>query len=277
MDTRPLQSDKTVATTGGSSQREKRRYAKDDALSARNVERLLRATRKLDDPFEFEARFCIFASAKLGMRAGEIAHMKSDWINWSTKMIEVPEYDPCTKGKNGGVCGYCRGRVKDRLLTNNLTLPEAKEIHREAFDGDVDEDVLNELAAQLCEETNITYRDALAERWNPKTPNSVRSIPFDFDVRTEMCIEEFADQYDIFPKSKPTINRRINRVAEAAEIQDRVYPHSLRATSASMHASRGVSPYSLMSIMGWVDITTARSYIQSSDETAAKEIRSKHR
>ena len=58
---------------------------------------------------------------------------------------------------------------------------------------------------------------------------------------------------------------------------DGVYPHALRATAASAHASRGVSAYSLMSTMGWSDIGTARAYIRSNEEQANREIRSAHR
>ena len=98
-----------------------------------------------------------------------------------------------------------------------------------------------------------------------------------FDVRVQLIIEEFIDKYERFPISKATLNRRVNRVVNRANVKGRVYPHSLRATAASLLASRDVSLFSLMSFMGWNDIETARSYLSSSEQSAAREIRNKYR
>lgn len=252
-------------------------HSREDVISERLFVRLLEATRTLKEPFDFEAKLSLHLAGRMGMRVGEIAHFSAEWINWHDRTVEIPEYDPCTKGTDGGVCGYCRSRAEERISANNLTQIEAKEEIQQEYGTAMDNETLQAMAEKRCVETNMEFEEAVAERWEPKTPNSVRSIPFDFNVRTELTIEEFADSYRVYPKSLCTINRRIKRASEKAGISDRVYPHALRATSASMMASRDVSPYSLMSIMGWRDIQTARSYIQASDETAAKEIRSKHR
>jgi len=119
--------------------------------------------------------------------------------------------------------------------------------------------------------------EALDMRWTPKTQNSARSIPYDFDVRLQLVFGEFFDEHDVFPKSKCTINRRINTAVEKSPLETDVYPHSLRATAAMLHASRDVSPYSLMSTMGWETLETARAYIGSSDTSAARELRFKYR
>ncbi|MFC6720897.1 tyrosine-type recombinase/integrase [Natrialbaceae archaeon GCM10025810] len=219
------------------------RYSREDVLTERELVLLLEGARKLSPPKDFEARLTLFAAGVLGMRAGEIAHFDTDWIHWPDRMVKIPEYDRCTKGQDGGICGYCRSRVEDYLETHPDTPLE----------------------------------EAIEMRWEPKTPNSVRSIPFDFDVRLELCIEEFDRRYDGYPKSRATVNRRIEEAAQQAGMNGRIYPHSLRATAATIHASRGVSPYALMSVMGWVDMETARTYIRASDESAARELRSKHR
>jgi integrase len=142
---------------------------------------------------------------------------------------------------------------------------------------DTSTDVLRPLAEKQASNEEVTFEEALEMRWQPKNENAVRTIPFDFDVRVQLTIERFCDKYDVFPKSKATINRRIKRVVEESEISKRVYPHSLRATAATLHAARDVSPYSLMSVMGWSTMDTARSYIASSNETAAKELRGTYR
>jgi len=253
------------------------RHSKEDALTEREFELLLEGARELKAPFDFEARLCILLAGKLGLRAGEIAHLKADWIDWYGRSIDIPDHEPCTDGTvDGEVCGYCRGRAIDRLTTNNLTIDEAKAELRAEFDREFDAEALHAMALERRDAVNITFDEAIAERWTPKTPTSARSVPFDFDMRTQLCIERFGDRYDAFPKSRATVNRRINRAAEHAGLES-VYPHCLRATSASFHAMRDVSPYALMSIMGWERLSTARVYIQGNEENAAKEVRSKHR
>ncbi|MFB6071124.1 MAG: tyrosine-type recombinase/integrase [Halanaeroarchaeum sp.] len=254
------------------------RHSRDDALTDRQFEKLLEGARKLPDPQAFEARFVIHMAGRLGMRGGEIAHLSSDWVDMDQRMIVIPEHDPCSKGIDGGVCGYCKERAEDHVLSINLTEEEAKEEVREEFkDVDFPEAKIEELAQSKMDEQNITLEQALEERWEPKTSNGDRSIPYDFDTRTQIVVEEFVDRYAIFPKARVAINRRVGEAAEAADLDARVYPHALRATAANKLALMDVSAYSLMSIMGWADIQTARAYIQSNDQNAAKEVRAKYR
>lgn len=271
-----------ASATKALNEREDRRHSREDALSNREFVTLVNATHRMKDGQALEARAALYLTGKLGLRGGELAHLDQSWINWTDNVIEIPEHDSCEKGKRPGeVCGYCRRRAKEAVETNNLSLQEALDAIRHEYSDDVlrqlDDDAIRAEAEDLREQVNITMEDALAERWSPKTPASARQIPFDFDVRIEMCIEEFFEAYSGWEKSKSTLNRRIDRVAEIADADIEVYPHALRATAASTHASREVSAYALMSIMGWSDIATARSYILSNDEQAAKEIRSKHR
>jgi len=92
-----------------------------------------------------------------------------------------------------------------------------------------------------------------------------------------MTLERFFEEFDGWEKSKSTVNRRIERIAEYVDDDVHIYPHALRATAASALSKRDVSAYSLMSIMGWSDIATARIYISSNEDRAADEIRSKNR
>jgi integrase len=219
------------------------RYSRQDALSERDVVSMLQKTWDMDDSERaFETRLIIHCAARLGMRSGEIAHLHSSWISWSQKTIQIPRFQECTWGNNGDKCGYCRNRARDYAKTHE----------------------------------DVSFEEALEKYWNPKTKNAERSIPFDFNARTEICIEKFYERYDKFPVSKSTINRRIDRISKMCNI-NRVYPHSLRATAATIHASRNISPYSLMSVMGWQSMDTARTYISSSDESAARELRHKYK
>lgn len=259
-----------------------RRHSREDALTDREFEHLVRASYNVKESQRLEARAALFLAGRLGLRGGEIAHLEEDWIDWKDRVIEIPEHAACTKGKfEGEVCGYCRRRALEELRTNNLTVDEAIEAVQYELDDDVLRDLgeegIRQAALNLRDEVNITYEEAISRRWKPKTKQSARRVPYDFDIRAEMLIEEFFEEFEAWTKSKSTVNRRIERLAERAEIEIDVYPHALRATAASTHASRGVSAYSLMSTMGWSDISTARAYINGNDEQAAREIRSKHR
>jgi len=262
--------------------RDKRRHSREDALTDREFETLVRASYEMKESQALEARMALFATGKLGLRGGELAHLHFDWIDWQDSVVEVPEFDQCTKGKfDGEICGYCRRRAIEELKTNNLTVQEAVDaIHHEYDDDilrDLGEDGIRNAAHDLRDQVNITYEEATSRRWKPKTDQAARRIPYDIDVRVEMTIEEFFEEFDSWTKSKSTVNRRIERLTEVADADIDVYPHALRATAASAHAARGVSAYSLMSILGWSDISTARSYINANSEQAAREVRSKHR
>lgn len=218
------------------------RYARQDALTERQVVQMLQETWKMDDKERaFEIRLIIHCTARLGMRCGELAHLSSDWIHMREGVVQIPSFDTCTQGKGNQICGYCRNRARDYVETHE----------------------------------DVSFEEALEMRWNPKTENAERSIPFDFNIRTEFCIEKFYKNYNSFPKSKATINRRIDEIAEKVGI-GKVYPHCLRATAATCHASRDISPYSLMSVMGWKSMDTANVYISASDESAARELRHKY-
>lgn len=252
------------------------RYSREDALSERQLELLLRGARSLGEPKAFEATLIINCAAKIGLRVGEIAHLRSEWINWHDRLIEIPAYDACEMGKDGGVCGYCRNRARDYQRTHNTTVEAELEALQEEFGDAVDEAALREQAEDRVAEQNVSFEDALEMRWTPKTSTAERAVPFDHDVRVQLCVEEFDERFDRFPKSVATINRRVDQAAAAAGIESNVYPHALRATAATIHASHAVSPHALMGIMGWADMSTARSYISASEESAARELRSKH-
>lgn len=219
------------------------RHSHQDAVSEKVFEDLLVAADRLDEPFRTEVRFVLFAAGRLGLRAGEIAHLTEEWVNWSKSMIEIPLHDPCTKGRGGDICGYCAKRARSAAEHNDeLTLAEAKR-----------------------------------ERWNPKTSNSARAIPFDFNDRIREGISEFFFHFDKYEHSRVSVNRRVDRVLREAGLDvETAYPHSLRASAASFHAYRGVDPTPLMYLMGWAKLSTANKYIRKSGEKTAEALRQSH-
>ena len=90
-------------------------------------------------------------------------------------------------------------------------------------------------------------------------------------------MEMFFETRDVYPHSRVSINRRVDRVAEAAGIDpSSVYPHALRATAASFHAYRGLTAVPLQSMMGWRQLSTAQKYIRKSGGATAKALRDVH-
>jgi len=191
-----------------------------------------------------QAEFAILLAGRLGLRSGEITHMQEHWVDWRRSMIQIPRHEPCTKGKNGGPCGYCRQAAKQRAKYN----PEMSAEHARQYS------------------------------WSAKTDAAERGVPFDFSPRCEIAIERFFDEYDHWPVSKTVLNRRIKEAAsEASELtEDDVTPHGLRATAATYHAGRGLDVLPLQSLLGWAQLSTARCYIQSSPENTARALHQIH-
>ena len=219
------------------------RHSHQDALDDATYRRLLEACDQLDKRYRTECRFVVVAGGRLGMRAGEIAHLRTDWINWDRQMIEIPSFDPCDKGRDGGRCGYCHKRAHE--------------------------------AADCADE--LSFEDALTQRWQPKTETSARAVPFGFDGGVESVIEEFTWRYDRYEHSRVSVNRRVTRAAEAAGLNpDRVYPHALRATAATHHAYRGLPAPALQSLMGWSKLSVATKYLRLSGSATADALQDVH-
>lgn len=213
------------------------RHSHQDALNDSEYERLLDAAQELKPPYSAECLLILICGGRLGMRAGEISHMQEWWIDWERKLIEIPRYSDCE-------CGYCRKQARQRI--------------------------------EHAEE-DMTLEEAMEERWNPKTSNSARSIPFDFDPFVESVITAFFDVHDEYPKSRVSINRRVNRVVEEAGMGDkRIYPHCLRATAGTYHAYRGLPAAPLQSLFGWADLATAQKYLRLSGGATAKALKEVH-
>jgi integrase len=124
------------------------------------------------------------------------------------------------------------------------------------------------------DDATITTDEAAALEWSPKNPNASREVPFDFDPRAELVVENFFDRFDQWPESQTTINRRVDTVLERVDEfdTDTTTPHGLRATAASHASARGLSPLPLQSMFGWADISTARNYIASSSENTQRQL-----
>lgn len=148
-------------------------HSKERALNDREFELLVEGARRLDDYEAEQARFATLVAGRLGLRAGEIVHMQEDWIDWRNRRICIPSTEPCEKGKDGGICGYCEQAAKQSVRYNALTAPEARldllqgdeEVqgfdpdtrrqlivaHRRHLDGDIDSDSLDDQVHTILE------------------------------------------------------------------------------------------------------------------------------
>lgn len=220
------------------------RYAKDSALSDREFQLLLEGADRMEDYYGQQARFAILVMGRLGLRRAEVAHMKAEWLDFRRSMISIPRYQPCEEGRGGDVCGDCK------------------------------------LKAQQIADHNeeISFEEALANRWQPKTMAAAREVPWGFDPRVELAIERFFDRYDGWPLSSNAVNRRVKAAADAADELEPadVFPHALRATAATYHANRGLDALPLQSLMGWVELSTAQSYVATSGENTARALHAVH-
>jgi len=158
-------------------------HARDDALSPRQFEQLVNATYRIeDDRIELETRAVLFLAGRVGLRKGEITHLRNDWIDWSDGTLTVPEHQPCSKGaRDGEVCGYCRRRAEDRIEANNISEAEAEEAIRHVIDDAeaLSGAELDRQVADLIDEVNISREEALAER--------------DIDVDDDATVETFSE------------------------------------------------------------------------------------
>jgi integrase len=219
------------------------RHSREDAISDKQFDRLYTAADGMAEPFRLDCLFVLISAGRLGLRAGEICHASEDWINWEQRQLEIPMHDPCTGGRDGGVCGYCRDRARKR--------------------------------AELAED--VTVGEALAERWEPKTANGARAVPFGFDKQVVDVLEEFFMFRDGFSASRSAVNRRVDRMLDAADLpRSLCFPHSLRATAAMYHASRGVTTAALQVLMGWSKLATAQSYIRLSGAQTRRALQEAH-
>lgn len=132
-------------------------------------------------------------------------------------------------------------------------------------------------ATQSHRKSGVDPEEDFAERWKPKTDHAVRSIPFDFSDRVRAVILAFFEQNEEYPRSRVSINRRVDRVADAAGMRrENVYPHALRATAATFHAYRGLPPVALQSLMGWSNLAVAQKYLRLSGGATARALNDVH-
>ena len=61
----------------------------------------------------------LIAAGRLGLRGGELAHFRKDWVDFEKQVINIPAYQDCN-------CGYCRQQAEllsERLVAERFARP----------------------------------------------------------------------------------------------------------------------------------------------------------
>jgi integrase len=97
------------------------RHTHEDVLTDREFERLLEACAALPAPQDFQARFICLLAGRLGLRAGELAHLQTSWLDWDRHLLRIPQHEPCE-------CGYCRRQAAQEVTHHDsLTVEQARQ------------------------------------------------------------------------------------------------------------------------------------------------------
>ena len=222
------------------------RHSKQDHLDNHQFELLIEGALRLDhDDDVLQTAFAILTMGRLGLRVGELVHLRNSWIDPTERMIHIPYHEPCERGRDQSICGDCTSKAKQRSEFNAISVEEAADL-----------------------------------AWVAKTENAARSVPYDFDPRVKIWVDRFLDrEYEHgWPVTHASVVRRLQWAKDEAEgLGDlNLYPHALRATAASYHAAQGVDAISLKAIFGWSQLSTARCYVSTSPERAAAVLRDVH-
>jgi len=215
-----------------------------DALSEREFEALYQGALSIPDDYQGQqARLLVLLTGRLGLRLGEVAHMQAEWIDWDNTRIDIPACEPCEQGIDDTICAYCTDRI-----------------------------------AYIVDEWDVD-RDEIADHWwRPKTRAAIRSVPYGWEPRTAILVERFFERFGEMFLSTTGISRRVTKAAtHAPDIDpDGIYPGSLRATAASYHAARGLTPPAMQQLLGWCNIGSASGHITQSDQHTQQSLRDVH-
>lgn len=253
----------------------------DEALRQTSFRRLYLGALQIDDSERrLKACYIILLAGRLGLRTGEIQHVREAWIDWKRGEIAIPRHDPCA-------CTNCWVRAKQKAANNKeKAIEEIEEIVEEEFEtednpseiaemyfqeDEVEKKIEEELAEKLEEDNinetqdNRTAEEILyADRWQPKYERSARRVPFGHSARLTGVISTFLNDNGYMDISQRTM---LTIVKDAAEHADGIDPEyitirGLRATAATHYATYISNPKNLQDIMGWTRIETASRYLR---------------
>lgn len=251
----------------------------DEALRQATYRRLYLGACKIENyDRRLEACYIILLAGRVGLRTGEIQHVREEWIDWKRGEIAIPQHDPCG-------CMNCWIAAQQKASTDEKEFREkAREMLKNDSNYDFEtDDELNEILEQTLpdddelppelqteedSETDTDDRKAsnilYEERWQPKYERSARRVPFGHSERLTSVILEYLQQNEYMKITQVTMNNRVERAAELAHGVDpkNITIRGLRATAATNYATHVKSTKVLQDLMGWTRIETAARYLR---------------
>lgn len=222
-------------------------WAIEKAPTRAQFEKMLKGVREnMDGEMKLQCEFLLVAIGELGLRGGELTHIRRPDNPHLHDWIDFESNIIEIPDKRHCTCGYCKSQAR-----------------------------------QAAEQTGIPYEKALEERWKPKTPAAVRTVPFGHKSEVVELFKKFFHVYeDGWPTSRITVNRRVDRIVKESGVDidvDSVTPQTLRITAAKHHASKRMNPYSLTELMGWGSTETALRYYKSGNNGLNAEMKALNR
>jgi len=95
------------------------RMSKERVLTEGEFNRLLSVCDNSEYPYE--NKFLIYGMGRLGLRCGEIAHIKDTWVNSLSGIIGIPDHDPCS-------CNYCLDKYLKRKKVETASPSEVSKV-----------------------------------------------------------------------------------------------------------------------------------------------------
>jgi hypothetical protein len=126
-------------------------------------------------------------------------------------------------------------------------------------------------AGEYADGRELTAEEALEHFWSPKSEAGARAIYYGWSGQTIDAVEQFADVVGELDMDACTINRRVDTLAERAQVEN-LYPHALRAASAFFFADLGLEAHYIQALMGWRSIEVAVAYLRASGRQLAERI-----
>jgi len=89
--------------------------SKERAITEEKFIELVSACNNSDQPYE--NKFLVYLMGRLGLRIGELTHLKDTWIDFQSNIIRIPLHDPCT-------CSNCVTEYKKIKKVKNIKLSD---------------------------------------------------------------------------------------------------------------------------------------------------------
>lgn len=246
----------------------------DEALRQPTFVRLFRGAFEIEDSERsLKAAYIILLAGRLGLRTGEIQHVREAWIDWRRGEIAIPRHDPCGC-KNCWMAAKQKAAADDERIRDDIA--ELIDKHEDIGSDEKVEEQINVILEDLTadedepekdqeEDENRTPREILyEERWKPKYERSSRRVPFGYSHRLTAVIMLFFKNHDCLEITQVTMNNLVTDAAENAEGVDSegITLRGLRATAATHYTTIVRNPKAIQDVMGWTRIETAVRYVR---------------